>query len=254
MDTASDFQNLNPYLSAHKAYTDFDFNADESSHKFLIDKTKEIKNQIAIHPNIHYKFRPTLKDVRPFILNDFVVIKRYTYQVKLDELSIANVESIPEFSKFSMFPYKLTNGDFNKSDLDLHLSFLKSKISNRRLRTIKKDLLKNIDCLSTLNIVDERGNLCSQMVYNKFSKNAEQLFYWDSDSFKRERAGIFAQYTFMLFLKEQGYTIFDFCGANMKNIAQYKSRFPVELLSFYEAWYHRNSIKRLLRKYLFHQI
>lgn len=243
---------LIPYLSAHVAYTHFDPEA--TGHKYLLETSASVQEIQKQYSNIHFKFNPSIQDIRPFLWKNFIAIQRYTYVVDLVELNEQSVLQVPEFKKIQTENFQLLERDASEADLLLHLNFLKGRILKRRWNIIHKDLFSNLSDISVLNIIDSHQKLKAQMLFNKRVSRAEQIFYWEDGDFKKNRGGIFAQYFFMLHFKRNDYKEFDFCGANIKSIAQFKSRFPVELKVIYELWYHRNPIKQWVRKYLFHQI
>lgn len=242
------------YLPCSKAYTDINFSEKFTDHLYLIEMQKILNEWCSQYDDIHLKLRPGINDIRPFIWSDFVTLQRYTYVVDLNSLSIEFVENIPEFKSWSKENLTLTHRELNVNDVNFHLTFLKSKITSRKYKAIQNDLNARINELSVLELRDSNQNIKAQMIFNNNSKRAEQLFYIDDEDFKRNRGGIYAQYSFMLYFKEKGYSEFDFCGANLKNIAIYKSRFPVRLERIYELWYTKSKIKKLARQFLFHQI
>lgn len=240
-------------LAASNAYSTINLPSElNSSHKYLLVANNIAKELCESYENVHLKFSPKTQDIRPFLWNNFTAIKRYTYIVSLEELIEMHVFSIPEYKKWQHL--QLAVADINEFDIKQHIHFLKGKVRSKRLSTIQQDLQKNKHQLKTLSVKNELGEVLAQMIFNHTSAIAEQLFYIDEPSFKRSRGGVFAQYAFMLYFKKQGYLLFDFCGANFKNIALYKSRFPGNLQVFYELWYHQNPLKNIVRRYLFHQI
>lgn len=240
-------------LSASDAYSPLQLiNTSDSSHKYLIESQSFIHHLIDTYSDVHLKLHPSISDIRPFLWNNFIALKRYTYVVDLKELSDELLQTVPEYKKWSHL--QVIEKALTAKDVEEHIQFLKPFVKSVRLQKIKSDLLQNIEQLSTLNIYNEEQNLTAQMIFNKNTSYAAQLFYRDTLDFKRNRGGVFAQYAFMQHFKNKGYTKFDFCGANMKSIASFKSRFPVQLVSFYELWYHQNKLKNTLRKFLFHQV
>lgn len=240
-------------LLASNAYSTINLPSElNSSHKYLIVAINIAKELSESYENVHLKLSPKTQDIRPFLWNNFTAIKRYTYIVSLAELSESAVHIIPEYKKWQHL--QVVAADINEFDIKQHIRFLKGKVRPKRLVIIQQDLHKNQHHLKTLSIKNELGEVLAQMIFNHTSANAEQLFYVDDPSFKRSRGGVFAQYAFMLYFKKQGYFQFDFCGANFKNIALYKSRFPGNLQVFYELWHHQNPLKNTVRRYLFHQI
>jgi hypothetical protein len=223
-----------------------------SSHKYLLVANNLAKELTEKYRDVHLKLNPKTQDIRPFLWNNFTAIKRYTYVVSLTDLSESSIHSIPEYKKWQHLA--VVEADLNDLDIIQHIQFLKAKVRPNRLSIIQQDLQQNKHHLKTLSIKNDLGELLAQMIFNHSKPTAEQLFYTDELSFKRNRGGVFAQYAFMLFFKNKGYTQFDFCGANFKSIALYKSRFPGNLQVFYELWHHQNKLKNLARKFLFHQI
>ena len=240
-------------LPASSAYTNINLPTElNSAHKYLIVANSLAKELSTTHKDVHLKLSPKTQDVRPFLWNNFTTIKRYTYLVELSELTEDYLQTIPEYKKWQHL--QVVEEPLSETDIKHHVQFLKNKVKSKRLSVIENDLMQNRALLNTLSIKNNEGELLAQMLYNHQEKNAEQLFYMDDSSFKRNRGGVFAQYAFMWYFKNKGYTQFDFCGANIKNIALYKSRFPGKLHSFYELWHHQNKFKNLARKFLFHQI
>ncbi len=238
---------------ASDAYSNINLPSElNSSHKYLLAANILAKELTEKYRDVHIKLNPKTQDIRPFLWNNFIAIKRYTYIVSLAELSESAVHTIPEYKKWQHLA--LAEADLNELDILQHIQFLKGKVPSKRLAIIQQDLQHNKHFLKTLGIKNEKGELLAQMIFNHSKPTVEQLFYTDELTFKRNRGGVFAQYAFMLFFKNKGYAQFDFCGANFKNIALYKSRFPGNLQVFYELWHHQNKLKNLARKFLFHQI
>ncbi len=242
--------NKNVYLPASQAYTSLETSKNTS--KFLLEATSQLKSLCDQFSNIHLKLKPNNIDVRPFLWNNFICLKRYTYTVDLANINHEMFLTIPEYKKWQHL--KIVQEHLTTEVIHQHIEFLKPIVKHSRLNTIKHDLTDNIRSLNVLNIVNEQGNVLASMIFNTESTEAQQLFYYISDENKKQRIGVYAQYAFMLYFKEQGYTIFDFCGANIPTIAEYKQRFPVKLEAFYELWYHRNPLKSLAHRYLFHQV
>lgn len=250
----SDFQinHQGIYLPCSQGYTELSIQPSlNSAHKYLIEVDKCVKELCTQHPNIHLKLRPNITDIRPFLWNNFIAIRRYTYLCDLSVLSDELLNAVPEYRKWSHLQVVEKNAD--SSDLDLHLHFLKDKIPAARFIQIKHDVHQHIHQLNALNIISEKGEVLAQMLYNHRYNRAEQLFYVDEPEFKRNRGGVFAQYAFLKHFRDKGFGEFDFCGANMKSIALYKRRFPVHLASFYELWYHQNTLKRMFRRFMYRQ-
>jgi hypothetical protein len=243
-------RNNNVYCPASQGYSNVQTSANTS--KYLIEATSELKSICHQFSNIHLKLKPVNTDVRPFLWNDFICLKRYTYTVNLAELNKEQIENIPEIKKWQAL--QVRQEVLNIEDVHQHITFLKPYVKQKRLKVIQTDLLENLQNLNVLNITDEHNNTLAQMIFNIHQTEAQQLFYYINDESKKKRIGVFAQYAFMFYFKEKGYITFDFCGANIPTIAEYKSSFPVKLESFYELWYHRNPLKSLAHRWLFHQV
>lgn len=243
-------RNNNVYLPASQGYSSVFTSANTS--KYLLEATSQVNSLCKQFSNIHLKLKPGTSDVRPFLWNNFICLKRYTYTVDLTNISKEQLQNIPEVKKWQAL--QVCHEALNSDDINQHILYLKPYVKQKRLSIIQKDLLDNCADLNVLNIVDEQNNTLAQMIFNIHQTEAQQLFYYINEESKKKRIGVFAQYAFMLYFKDKGYTKFDFCGANIPNIAEYKSSFPVNLESFYELWYHRNPLKSLAHRYLFHQV
>jgi hypothetical protein len=240
-------------LSASDAYSPLILtNTADSSHKYLFESQSFVQHLINTYADVHLKLHPSINDIRPFIWANFIALKRYTYVVDLNEITNDLLQAIPEYKKWSHL--QVMEKALTPEDIEGHVQFLKPFVKSTRIQKINSDLLQNIKQLSTLSIINEEHEIAAQMIFNKNTSYAAQLFYRDTPDFKRNRGGVFAQYAFMQHFKNKGYSQFDFCGANIKSIATFKSRFPVQLVSFYELWHHQNKIKNTLRKFLFHQV
>lgn len=238
------------YLPASQAYTLLDTSKNTS--KYLLEATTHVEKLCDEFSNIHLKLKPGNTDVRPFLWNDFICLKRYTYTVALNNINKESIQSLPEFKKWQHL--QVRQEVLRAEDIHQHINFLKPFVKKRRIKSIQIDLHENINDLNVLNIVDEQNLVYAQMIFNIHIPEAQQLFYFVSEESKKKRIGVFAQYAFMLFFKEKGYSTFDFCGANIPNIAEYKRSFPVKLEPIYELWFHRNPLKLLAHRYLFHQV
>jgi hypothetical protein len=247
------YQHKNIVLPASEAYTDFYVSeALDSDHKYLLEVQDFLKELHSQHQDIHLKLRPSISDVRPFLWNNFTAIKRYTYIVDLSSITAEMLQAIPEYKRWQHL--QVVEQSLSVHEIRQHLTFLEHKVKAKRLAIIEKDLQEHITTLNTLSVVDEQYNVLAQMIFNTKSKNAEQLFYMDQPGFKRNRGGVFAQYAFMWYFKNKAYTHFDFCGANIKSIANYKRRFPAKLCAYFELWHSKSVLKTLARKYLLHHI
>jgi hypothetical protein len=243
----------NILLPAYQAYTNFQMASTlDSDHKYLQETQEFVKNLCSQHPQIHLKLRPIITDIRPFLWNNFTAIKRYTYIVDLNSITSEALHAIPEYKRWQHL--RVVEQSLSIHDIQQHLTFLEHRVLPKRLRIIERDLKEHISELNTLNIIDEQYNVLAQMIFNTNTQHVEQLYYLDQLSFKRKRGGVFAQYAFMWYFKNKGYTQFDFCGANIKSIANYKRRFPGKLSPYYELWYTKSVILTLARKYLLHQV
>ncbi len=242
--------NNNVILPATLGYSNV--NTSTNTSKYLLEATSEIKRACRQFSNIHLKLKPENTDIRPFLWNNFVCLKRYTYTVDLTNIRKEQLENIPEVKKWQALHVRQEL--LRSEDIHQHIQFLKPYVRHKRLKVIQKDLLENIHDLYVLNVVDEQSYIHAQMIFNIHQAEAQQLFYYINNESKKKRIGVYAQYAFMFYFKERGYSVFDFCGANIPTIAEYKSSFPVKLESFYELWYHRNPLKSLARRYLFHQV
>lgn len=247
------YLNRNIILPASQAYTSLQVSDMlDSEHKYLLEVQEFVNELCSQHQQIHLKLRPSITDIRPFLWNNFTAIKRYTYVVELNSINSEILQNIPEYKRWQHL--RIVEQGLSVHDIQQHLKFLEQRVVPKRLRIIERDLKEHITELNTLNVIDEQYNVLAQMIFNTNTQHIEQLYYLDQLAFKRNRGGVFAQYAFMWYFKNKGFSTFDFCGANIKTIANYKRRFPGKLSPFYELWYSKSTILSIVRKYLLHHI
>ncbi|MBK0383046.1 hypothetical protein I5M32_08750 [Pedobacter sp. SD-b] len=198
--------------------------------KELQKKYKEIKLRL-----------PTkLKDVRPFIWNNFDIRLKYTYEKDLQKLTYnRNIKRILNHhnKKYSFNEncdwapnWDFYNNDLvklgvKKNDLRLYVSYFKG--------------LKEINQLEVFNVYDDDGFITSILTIVDYKSKLAYFALMGLVEDKHYRKGL----PTLLYdnalnrLKQKDILKVDFLGANMKSISKYKSNFLPSLEGYYEVFY-----------------
>ncbi len=212
---------------------------------------------------ITFRLPPHIRDIRAFNLQGFSVKVSYTYLKELGK-SVAYrsnvVQKLKQADKQSFsflvdqdyrnvlnqhtkdFPYF----DFTKKQSDFYVRYFD--------RLIKTGFLKSFVVYN-----HERLIASALVILDTENRNAYNLLLSSSKNNNSTEASTFLYHNMLKHLAENGYDTFDFYGADMKGIANYKAGFRGNLQAHYTVSYsfvkHKitssiNGVKKLVKSFL----
>ncbi|GAB1462827.1 GNAT family N-acetyltransferase [Pedobacter sp. UBA4863] len=198
------------------------------------------------YDTIEIKLPIDVLDIRPFLWNKFSITNYYTYIKKLDKLDYHSVTE-KNIRKVKKLGYTCVREKMNGESLNVNLQLFsdlkvygKRKIANigkLMMALSGQGYLESFNCYkddeliaSNLILLDEKFKIAYTLLLNKTSRiNKDDVHSLLHDFF-------FTQ------LKEDGYSYVDLLGADMKNIASFKSRFKTDLKPHFLVRYNKRKV------------
>ena len=241
------------YLPENFTYTPVWFKPDISERKqieIFSALITQLKNQFY---KITLKLNVDIKDVRAFKWDGFNVETRYTYirdrETKIHKTIETRLKKIPT-NEFILNIEKP-----NLEDILLNVEFLKEIGFRKSLRKKYIELLKlwnDSGFLKSFRICDDKSISlgCFIVLLDENSKKAYTLMINGANR-NHEFIHAMVYHEITKWLDQNDYKEVDFCGANYKGIAQFKSFFNPKLMSYHIVNYspflkYFNPILRLI--------
>jgi hypothetical protein len=199
-----------------------------------------IKVLANIYSSIHLLLPPEIKDVRGFIFNDFDVRVKYTFikntaDIKFKNDVLKNFRRAERELKLTFYTNELDHQEwFNHNNQLKSIGF-----SNKSLTQLKEWILalELIGCIKTFYLKGENdANLGSGIVIlDEYSKTAGFLLSHVPKGKYQSELNASLYIYIQLWLKDNGFVFFNYLGANTLSIAEFKSRFEPELVSYFQV-------------------
>jgi hypothetical protein len=198
---------------------------------FLLKELQKKYSQIKLRLPIH------IKDLRPFIWNNFEAKVRYTYQKDIEDLRYN--QNINRIINKTQNEYKFkkncdweANWSFHNLDL-LSFGVRKSQIG-MFLKYLKA--MNSIGMIKIFNAYHEDKFITSIVAIVDIDMRTAYfpLIGTSKNHLKNGLSSLVYNYA-MKQLVNENIRIVDFCGANLKSISKYKSNFLPHLLAYYEV-------------------
>jgi len=221
---------FSPYFQS----TELSENECNNGIKLLLKEIKKKHNQISLRLPI------CIKDIRPFIWEDFSYILKYTYLKKIKDREFhPNIKRILKKQNFQ-YSFKIEN------KIEIVKNFLINDLNQYNFSN-SKELLNYLQNLSDLNLIiitsAYRGEIlkaCNLIFLNSGKKEA--YFFLISkvgkDDYKQQLPTLMYEFSFQK-LEEIGIEYADLFGANIENVSNFKSKLFPELKEFYEVEYSK---------------
>ncbi|WP_207423707.1 hypothetical protein [Desertivirga brevis] len=204
----------------------------------------------ATYRRITLKLDPSITDIRPFIWNGFKIENKFTYVNLNNHPSGKSV--LKDSLRLETREYLFKVEGYDKRSWELNCSFHQSL-------AFSAQLLRGYEKL--FNLWSEHNFLQSCNLYKGNKLIAAALVLIDNKSGKVYRvmlnrvdnekyAHTYLNYYFLKWCNEHKYSYVDFCGANIRNISLFKSRFGTTLIPYHKVYYdpYYNTIERLAAK------
>ena len=196
-----------------------------------------------------------INDTRAFIWSKWYAQPQYTYTININ-----NINSV--FDNFSSHlrtkirccerePFFITK----TNDIDKLLILQEESYFNSGLKPILSlSLFHNfLSKLMEQGLVDifsisKENNIHSMRALLRWNNIVYDVMAGTSEKYKREHSTHYFVWKLLQKYSELGFTIFDFMGANTKNIVEFKRPFGGELREYYDLTYYSSKAIRMLFK------
>lgn len=215
-----------------------------------LNKLKDIYSEINLFLPIHFT------DIRPFIWNDFKINLRYTY-VKLCQDQDYEKDALINYKKASELGLSFENNSNYNIDWEIYESQLKSfDISILKIKRLKKWIegLQTENMIFHFNVNQGTKVIGSGILLN--DKSRQKAYFLLRHIPKNEIQKAVNSYLYIEILKylnSINYETLNYLGANLRSIAEFKSRFkptlmPNYMVSFKKNTFNFEAIKSHLKK------
>jgi|GEM_PF-2449823 len=199
-----------------------------------------------LYPSITLVTSPEIKDLRPFLWNNFEVKLRYTYckETKDNYYSEGIVRDYKRaIKKFGIYHTiclfdELEWGGYN--NLFKMLNYSSSKIIHIKNWLTELDNCKFLCCLELKNN-DNKSVGSGIVLLNKQLKKGYFIYMDINKKQHRSETNAYIYIEVQKWLFENGYNDLDYIGANTNTIAKYKSRYVPKLEPYYVVTYNKYS-------------
>jgi lipid II:glycine glycyltransferase (peptidoglycan interpeptide bridge formation enzyme) len=226
----------------------------------ITDSYDELTELILNHISNEFKFinissSYNTHDMRTFIWSKWHVQPQYTYTININ-----NIDSI--FDNFSSSLRRKIRGCekglfsiIKTNDIDKLLTLqeesyfkngLKPPISLSLFNRLLSQLMKKefVDIFS----ISKGNNIHSMRALLKWNNTLYDFIAGTSEKYKKENATHYLLWKLLQKYSELGFTLFDFMGANTKNIIDFKRSFGGELKEYYNLLYYSSKTIKMLFK------
>ena len=228
--------------------------------EYLFSAIAQLKN---IYNNIKLVVSPLIEDLRPFLWNDFDVKLRYTFQKNTDDENYKS-DIKKNYRKALSVKLNLEITNFQELNWADYISFFKNiSFGNTKIKKIKEwlELLDKHCFLLCVNIADGvNQNQGSGIVLLDHTQKAGYfIFSYVPKTPLQSEINAFLYIEIQKELLKKDIKVFDYLGANISSISNYKSRFNPTLKPYYIVIYKKkyfnfqsvkNSLKYYLKRYL----
>jgi hypothetical protein len=220
--------------------------SDVQKNELLQDLINQLKTKFNV---ISLRLSPHFGDIRPFIWNNFSTEVRYTYVKSEPSKSHYSIDKNLKKIDQSQFVFKIES--ISKESLTLNLNTLKEINISLKNQIIVKDFIENLgkeNICKAANLYQNDIMVASCiMMVDDFNKQIFTLFL-NSNSKLEKYAHTYLYQTLINYTFNNGYQEIDLCGANMLNIANFKSYFNCSLKAYYLVSY--NPSKAIIREFV----
>lgn len=203
--------------------------------------------------NIDFRLPIDIKDVRPFIWNDFSVIIKYTYVKSL--LNLGYHHNIKRILKKQNLNYSFKKNEdwplvWEHHNKDFEAFGIRLRLRKKYLNYFEKMLRLGI--IDTYNAYNNGVFISSIItITDKPGKKAYFPLIGTVDGHYKDGLAVKLYDYTLSELKSSGIDEVDLYGANMKSIARFKSKFNPELVQFYEVRYRKRCLSfKKIKEYI----
>lgn len=207
---------------------------------------------IKLFDKIDFKLEPSFDDIRAFVWNAFDSKTYYSYHLDLNsELNYS--ENISRQIKKYDKVYKVEKlGDYNDTLINTQVNDMinngLSIAEAQKVRSWMKDFY-NQQILDLFQMKDEQGNEQGSAIYLKDQNSAYLIAVMSNNS---SQALLYDKV--IDYYRAQNTKEIDLLGANIQNVAIYKSQFDAKLISYHIVSYRKNKMWESIKKVIKHKI
>jgi lipid II:glycine glycyltransferase (peptidoglycan interpeptide bridge formation enzyme) len=204
---------------------------------------------------VNFSSSYNINDTRAFIWSKWQVQPQHTYTININ-----NINSV--FDNFSSSLRRKIRGCEQEpfvvtktNDIDRLLILQEESYSKNGLKPILSLSLfrKFLSKLMEQELVDifsisKENNIHSMRALLKWNNSVYDFIAGTSEKYKRENSTHYLVWQLLQKYSELGFTVFDFMGANTKNIVDFKRSFGGELREYYDLKYYSSKTVKILFK------
>lgn len=203
-------------------------------------------NLIKQFNKIDLKLDPELFDVRAFVWNGFESNTYYSYHINTSQV-LNYSENIKRQLKKSFLSHSVENlNSWNENLVDVQISDMLKNGLSKKESVIVKNWLKSCfehHMLDIFVLKNTNGNLVGSALYLKSNTSAYLIAVMSDHSTQSMLYDKAIEY-----YKNNNISDLDLLGANIPNVAIYKSQFDSKLISYHIVSYRRNQVWELIKK------
>lgn len=239
-------------------YSGIWINFNKSDNEFNEDFFNAINDLKKFYESIKIVLPPSIVDLRPFLWNGFLAETRYTYLKPTNEQLYK--QNINRQYKKAKEKYNLTVDFCSYKDIDWNrhkLLLISIHLNGTRINQIE-DWLKLLDkkgLLLCMGIYCDTQVVGSVIVLVDQLQSVGYLLYLESD-----KSAIQSEINAVLYIEVQKELLrlniktFDYLGANIPSIANYKSRFnpvlkPYYIVTYKKKYFNFQPLKNIIKRY-----
>lgn len=216
------------------SYNPFWLNPKLSEKKQIEILTSLIKRLKGNYKKMSIKFNTDIYDVRPFIWENFSLDVRYTH-FKTDNFNYDR-SVIKNLTKDVINKYVFKVEDLDKQSLSINLESLSTlnfstKKINRYRELLQAWALSGY--LKAFNVYKGADLICSNLVLLDFNNSKAYTILLNKVDPEHKLAHTYLYDQIIKWCKSNHIDDLDFCGANIKGISEFKSRFNTELKMYF---------------------
>ncbi len=239
-------------LITHFFYQAIYFNKSLSERKKIEAFNLLASSLVKRFDKIDFKLEPTLEDVRAFVWNTYDSKTYYSYHLNLS-IDLNYSENISRQIKKYDKTYKVeVMNNFDETVIDAQLGdMVKNGLSITEAQKVKNWLrdFYDLKLLDVFQMKDEQGNEQGSAIYLRDQVSAYLIAVMSNNSSQALLYDKVIEY-----YRSQNITEIDLLGANIQNIAIYKSQFDAKLISYHIVSYRKNKVWESIKKVIKHKI
>ena len=226
---------------------------DHLSDRVYIDSVFEFVGKIkGIYNVIDIVLPVQIKDIRPFLWQDFSVGNRFTYLKRTAETKYGKYME-RKLAKASTLPFQFLEEKLNYNSIALNLDLLTQlKFRASKVKKIENllQLLSTTKYLVAFNsYLDNRLVISDILLKDEENKKIYEIL--KNKSKEVENIHSISYHHLFKFYNQQGYVIVDLMGADMQSISKFKAGFNPSLVPHFVVNYKRiYQLKSVAKKYI----